>query len=58
MPVTDVVISGTIDLLLRYDEQGKIVGASVVDFKTMEGGPDPTQNDKLAWDEHARQVQL
>jgi DNA helicase-2/ATP-dependent DNA helicase PcrA len=58
VPVKDAVISGAIDLLLRLDEEGRVTGASVIDFKTMEGGPDPETNEKLSWDELALQVQL
>jgi DNA helicase II / ATP-dependent DNA helicase PcrA len=58
VPVKDAVISGAIDLLLQLDEAGEVLGASVIDFKTMEGGPDPEHNPKLSWDELSLQVQL
>jgi DNA helicase II / ATP-dependent DNA helicase PcrA len=58
IPVTQAVITGSIDLLLRYDQQDNIVDAWVVDFKTMEGGPDPTDNEELDWTEMSLQVQL
>lgn len=58
IPVTNAVITGAIDLLLRYDQEENIVDAWVVDFKTMEGGPDPTDNEKLEWTEMSLQVQL
>lgn len=58
VPVTQAVISGTIDLLLRYDKDENLLEASVVDFKTMEGGPDPADNEALDWTELALQVQL
>lgn len=58
VPLKDAVISGAIDLLLRIDEDGTVTGASVIDFKTMEGGPDPEANGKLDWEELALQVQL
>jgi DNA helicase II / ATP-dependent DNA helicase PcrA len=58
VPLDQCVISGSIDLLLRYDDQGNLIEARVVDFKTMEGGPDPTQNPELDWTELAMQVQL
>lgn len=58
IPVTRAVITGSIDLLLRIDEAGNIVDAQVVDFKTMEGGPDPTDNEELDWTEMSLQVQL
>ena len=58
IPVTNAVITGAIDLLLRYDQEENVVDAWVVDFKTMEGGPDPTDNEKLEWTEMSLQVQL
>jgi len=58
IPVKHAVITGSIDLLLRYDQEENIVDAWVVDFKTMEGGPDPTDNEELDWTEMSLQVQL
>jgi DNA helicase-2/ATP-dependent DNA helicase PcrA len=58
IPVTQAVITGSIDLLLRYDREGKLLEARVVDFKTMEGGPNPTDNEALDWTELSLQVQL
>lgn len=58
IPVRQAVISGAIDLLLRYDDRGEVVEASVVDFKAMEGGPEPLDNPDLDWGELALQVQL
>lgn len=58
IPVEQAVITGSIDLLLRYDAEGNVVRASVVDFKTMEGGPEPTDNEELDWTELSLQVQL
>ena len=58
VPVEQAVISGTIDLLLREDTEGNIIEATVIDFKTMEGGPDPEENERLEWTELALQVQL
>jgi len=58
IPVTHAVITGSIDLLVRYDHEDNIVDAWVVDFKTMEGGPDPTDNETLDWTEMSLQVQL
>ncbi len=58
IPVSQAVITGSIDLLLRYDQNDEIVDAWVVDFKTMEGGPDPTDNEELDWTEMSLQVQL
>lgn len=51
------LITGAIDLLLREDAGG-IIGAEVIDFKTIEGGTDPLQNVQLEWTELALQVQL
>lgn len=58
IPVTRAVISGAIDLLLRYDHGDNLVEACVVDFKTMEGGPDPVASEDLDWTELALQIQL
>ena len=58
IPLRDSVLGGSIDLLLRLDDEGEILDASVVDFKTMEGGPDPEGNPGLDWTELALQVQL
>jgi DNA helicase-2/ATP-dependent DNA helicase PcrA len=58
VPVTLAVITGSIDLLLRYDHDENIVDACVVDFKTMEGGTEPTDNERLEWTEMSLQVQL
>ena len=58
IPVEHAVISGTIDLLLREDTDGNILEATVIDFKTMEGGPEPQENERLQWTDLALQVQL
>ena len=58
IPLRDSVLSGSIDLLLRLDDQGGILDANVIDFKSMEGGPDPENNPELDWSELALQVQL
>ncbi len=58
VPVTKAVISGAIDLLLRIGDDGEVVEANVIDFKAMEGGPDPEQNEDLYWTEMSLQVQL
>jgi len=58
IPASNCVISGSIDLLLHEDEQGNILQAEVIDFKTMEGGETPGENDDLDWTELALQVQL
>jgi DNA helicase-2/ATP-dependent DNA helicase PcrA len=49
---------GAIDLLLKKDLQGRIVGATVIDFKAMDGGPDAVSNDDLDWTMLSLQVQL
>ena len=54
----NAVISGTIDLLLKEDLQGNILEAEVIDFKTMEGGDEPGENERLYWTELSLQVQL
>lgn len=58
IPSHNCVISGSIDLLLHEDAQGNILKAEIIDFKTMEGGDQPTENDDLDWTELALQVQL
>lgn len=58
VPVEHAVISGSIDLLLRTNENDEVVEATVLDFKAMEGGPDPLDGEKLEWTELALQVQL
>ncbi|KPI00261.1 Helicase superfamily 1 UvrD-related protein [Actinobacteria bacterium OV450] len=58
IPVTGAVISGAIDLLLSVDDTDKIQDAKVVDFKTMQGGPDAVNNPDLHWEDLSLQVQL
>ena len=58
IPASNCVISGSIDLLLHEDEEENILRAEIIDFKTMEGGEQPTSNDDLDWTELALQVQL
>ena len=58
IPLRDSVLGGSIDLLLRLNDEGRILEANVVDFKAMEGGPDPSGNAELDWAELALQVQL
>ncbi len=57
IPVERAVITGSIDLMLRQNN-GNIVDASVVDFKSIEGGDNPEENEELHWTELALQVQL
>ncbi|QYZ78899.1 ATP-dependent helicase [Methanofollis formosanus] len=58
IPAEGCVISGSIDLLLKEDPTGTIIGAEVIDFKAMEGKDDPFANEELEWTELALQVQL
>lgn len=58
IPAQGCLITGAIDLLLREDAAGGIIGAEVVDFKAIEGGNDPVENARLEWTELALQVQL
>ena len=58
IPAANCVISGSIDLLLREDEGGNILGAEIIDFKAVEGGKEPEESEKLDWTELALQVQL
>ncbi len=58
IPVSGAVVSGAIDLMIEEDENGNVVDACVIDFKTMEGGEDPVGNDELEWSELSLQVQL
>lgn len=58
IPVENAVITGSIDLMLKMDEAGGIADATVVDFKTLEGGDEPAVNERLDWTELALQVQL
>ena len=58
IPASNCVISGSIDLLLHEDAEGKVLQAEIIDFKTMEGGEQPATNEDLDWTELALQVQL
>ena len=58
IPAANCVISGSIDLLLHEDAAGNILKAEIIDFKTMEGGDQPTTSNELDWTELALQVQL
>jgi DNA helicase II / ATP-dependent DNA helicase PcrA len=58
VPVQGAIINGAIDLLLRFDVDGVVVDAQVIDFKSMEGGPEPTANADLDWGDLSLQVQL
>jgi len=43
---------------LKEDIAGNVLEATVIDFKTMEGGPDPEHNEGLEWTELVLQVRL
>lgn len=58
IPVHQAVISGTIDLILTMDRENNILEAQVVDFKAIQGGTEPEENEDLHWTELALQVQL
>ncbi|XUX00417.1 MAG: ATP-dependent DNA helicase [Dehalogenimonas sp.] len=58
IPLQMAVITGAIDLILKYSEDGTIEDATVVDFKTMAGGNNPEESPDLDWTELALQVQL
>lgn len=58
IPVEQAVITGSIDLLLKMDEDNQILDANVIDFKAMEGGDEPEESERLYWAELALQVQL
>ncbi len=54
IPLPRAVLTGAIDLMIQRDNEGNIVSATVVDFKTLE---DSEQN-PLDWTSLALQVQL
>ena len=58
IPIQGAVVSGSIDLMIQEDPQGRIVDACVIDFKTIEGGDEPDSNANLDWTELSLQVQL
>ena len=58
VPADNCVISGSIDLLLKEDPEGRILEAEIIDFKAIEGGREPESNEELDWTELALQVQL
>lgn len=55
IPANKAVISGTIDLLLNEDEQGNILEASVIDFKSIDR---EDRERSQHWTELSLQVQL
>ena len=56
IPLRDSVLVGAIDLLVHLDGEGRIIGANVIDFQTIEGGPDPERNTDIDWPELTRQL--
>lgn len=58
IPLTNAVLMGAIDLLLKVDENNQILDATVIDFKAIDGGLDPANNPDLDWTMLALQVQL
>jgi len=58
IPARQAVITGAIDLLLTEANDGTVLDASVIDFKAMEGGETPEEEEPLDWTELALQVQL
>src|SRR5207248_561247 len=58
IPVQHAVLAGAIDLLLKVDAHNNVLEATVIDFKAIEGGPDPIVNPDLSWTELSLQVQL
>lgn len=53
--IGQAMVSGAIDLLLKEDESGNIIGAHVIDFKSMDSPDATTPND---WIDLSLQVQL
>ncbi|SEA50109.1 ATP-dependent DNA helicase [Variovorax sp. YR216] len=58
IPAQDCLITGSIDLLMKYGSSGEVLEAHVVDFKTMDGGENPIESEKLDWRALSLQVQL
>ncbi|WP_436980351.1 hypothetical protein [Streptomyces sp. enrichment culture] len=58
VPVNRAVISGAVDLILSLDDSDQIRDASVIDFKIMEDGDEPTNNPDRHWENLSLQVQL
>lgn len=58
VPLQQAVVSGSIDLILHQNDLGDLLDATVVDFKSMAGGDEPTENRDLDWTDLALQVQL
>ena len=45
-------------MILHSDNDGNIIDSSVIDFKSIEGGESPEENEELHWTELSLQVQL
>jgi ATP-dependent DNA helicase UvrD/PcrA len=59
IPAENTVISGAIDLLLRQDADGRILEATVIDFKSIElGEGNAVEKSKIDWISLSLQVQL
>jgi DNA helicase-2/ATP-dependent DNA helicase PcrA len=58
IPAQGCLITGSIDLLIRDAPEGNTRVAEVIDFKAMEAGEDPINNDDLDWTALSLQVQL
>ncbi|MBL7165789.1 MAG: ATP-dependent helicase [Dehalococcoidales bacterium] len=58
IPVGEAAISGSIDLIIREDTEGNILDASVLEYKTLEGGQVPEEEESLHWTDLSTQVQL
>jgi len=56
VPADNCVISGSIDLILKEDPEGRILEAEIIDFKAIEAGPESIE--ELDWAELSLQVQL
>lgn len=58
IPAADCLITGSIDLLVKENQDGSIREAEVIDFKAMEAGNDPFADPDLDWLALSLQVQL
>lgn len=55
IPAEKAIISGSIDLLIKEDDSGRIVESEVIDFKTLK---EPDEEEQLDWTDLSIQVQL
>ena len=58
IPAAHCVITGSIDLLLREDDSGNILGAEIIDFKTMDSADPDNGAYMVDWTDLVLQVQL